>query len=96
MSTFVCTKYFAKPDTIQQVVEFVQSSLNQLAHQGGADKTQVAICEDNAQLVVSNYWNDRHNAELFRDTVFDAIDADEEVDLAMSQMPECVVYETID
>ncbi|MDF1654924.1 MAG: hypothetical protein P1U34_07410 [Coxiellaceae bacterium] len=95
MSTYVCTKYFAKPETLKQVVDFVKSSLLINAEKAGANKAQLAISEDSAELVMSSYWADRHNAEVFRDTIFDAIDKDETVDLAMSQMPERVVYETI-
>ncbi len=95
MSTYVCTKYFAKPETLKQVVDFVKSSLLHVAEAAGCSNPQLAISEDTAELVMSSYWADRHNAEVFRDTIFDAIEKDEDVDLAMSQMPERVVYETV-
>lgn len=95
MSTLVCVKYFSRPGAIEQVVDFIQSSVRQLAKQAGACQSYMSVCQDGCQLVVSSLWGDRHQAELFRDTIYDVIHANESIDLALSQMPEYVVCDAV-
>ncbi len=93
MSTFVCTKYSAKPGMLEKVVEFVRSTIVQAAGKQGAQELQLAVNQEGAELMVSSYWTNRHHAEVFRDILYDAIDDD--VDYCLTKMPDRSVYDVL-
>lgn len=93
MSTFVCTKYSAKPGMLDKVVEFVRTTVVQAAGLQGAQQLQLAVNQEDAELMVSSYWDNRHHAEIFRDTLYDAIDDD--VDYCLTAMPDRAIYEVL-
>lgn len=93
MSTFVCTNYATKPDMLEKVIEFVRNKLLDLASESGAEQLNLAVNTDVSELVVYGYWQSRHQAEVFRDTIFDQIDDD--IDFCLTGLPRRVVYDTI-
>lgn len=93
MRTFVCTNYATKPDMLDKVISFVREKLLNLASESGAEQLSLAVNPDASELVVYGYWQSRHQAEVFRDTIFDQIDDD--IDYCLTGLPRRTVYDTI-